>query len=64
MAEEVVQEIPLNRIKGLPEVNFQKATGRRTFPTILPEKFLNKINVITHEPPTQESILIGADDIH
>jgi hypothetical protein len=63
LTEKTFQEVPLHRVECLLEIHFQQATGRRAFPTILAEEFLDQIYVVTHMPPPQESILHGADNI-
>ena len=41
---------PLNRVKGLPEVNLHKSFRRGSLFTILPKQLLNQIYAIRHSP--------------
>jgi hypothetical protein len=63
LPKKIFQEVPLDRIIGFPEIQFQQAVRRRTLPAILPEKLLNKVDVITHKLATQEGVLHGADNV-
>ena len=61
--KKAIQERPLDRVKSFPKVHFEKATRRGALPAILPEELLNKVDIITHKPITQKSILEGTNNI-
>jgi hypothetical protein len=48
----MLQENPLNGVKGFSKINFNKASKGGSFPFIMPEQLLQKIDIVNHATTT------------
>ena len=61
--EKMTKKGSLDKFKCLSKINLDDASRGEPFPSIMPKKFLHEINVISHIPVSEKSILSKADCI-